>query len=145
MCVCSTVRSSSVGSSRSTWRVACGFARLSAAAERSYARRSSTRASSRSATGLIVRGLFASPTRPRLVRSDVQHADAPTGGPADCGEGAGISPDINPGAGPEINNIVAIEEQMQALEARGGQQHQIDALEAQLSKLSNLLDSLPRR
>jgi len=40
---------------------------------------------------------------------------------------------------------VAIEEQMQALEARGRQQHQIDALEAQLSKLSNLLDSLPRR
>ena len=32
-----------------------------------------------------------------LSEADVQHADAPTGRPADCREG--ISPDINPGAG----------------------------------------------
>ncbi len=47
--------------------------------------------------------MFADCSRRRLVRdlseADVQHADAPTGWPGDCGEGAGISPDINPGAG----------------------------------------------
>ena len=56
----------------------------------------------RSATGLIFRGSFAGCSRRRLVRdlseAVVQHADAPTGWPADRCERAGISPDINPGA-----------------------------------------------
>lgn len=43
-----------------------------------------------------------------------------------------------------VNNIEAIKAQLQRLMARGDQQHQIDALRAQLSKLSKLLDAMPR-